>query len=701
MWAACRHPRASLVWISRRAFTIHNLNKSIQKTAMLEDIAYCDYTILRKSRFGPITEELHPYLIKITSLADFVRNVKNSYNSNSKVRTYTKSKKRKLESIFSMFLHSLHFACLGSKKVPKRFRRIMREIPEDIKYNISLSPHELLDQAQKFDKNFEKNVHKLITLYLYGDTDLMIDRNRIGPEALEIVKVSYAALLSQLGDKYNCRHIMKWISSLMAHNVSDCCHSLIAESEFPGFIIKNLLLRAPTSEYEFDLMFEFYNKYIKSTSIVPEIIVQNLVRSANRYKFEKLDDIVKILLTKISAVSDEYLENIVCLMADLEESKNTRDHYLHILSSQRLLVDAILGRKGKMTPLGYLGIAHGLLPLSTARANKFLEFATDQGFSSPREENLASIVRLKLSQSPEALIHNFDQTMGDLKLSKDTRIWKELLLSLEKFDLLNEDNSKGFAKRLQGRQYGEAKTELLPHQPLDQLLEGEPTLNNKSLGIILKKLYKTNEPLPIFGTGFNYARQIFNHISSPSRSIVGTVLLGESFHNPQEAYNLYKRLLEAHCDNEPNERCVISLIIPAYTDRTLRWDNRLASQIAVHEFRKHCKRSIDDIEGSFIPSNSLWKPYIKLLGRYNYQDELSEIMKLWGDLKITPERETLAMLLASLPEGMGESKIKHASKYLVTDRDPQELEGILEEPQWEWPEDYELKYWRGRILKKR
>lgn len=700
MWASCRHQRASLNWVSRRAFTIYNLNKSIQKTAMLEKIAYCDYTVLRKRR-NLVSEELHPYLTKITSVNYFLRNVKDLYNPNSKVRTYTKSRKRKLEATFSIFLHSLHFACLGSNKVPKRFIKIFSKIPEDIKFNINSkkSPSELINQARELDKKFDNNLNELISLYYHGDTDLKVDKSLITGNALQTLRLSYGALLLELGDKYNVNHLMKWISSLMADNVSDCCHSLAEESNFPGFIIKELLLRPPTSEYEFDLMFEFFNKYVESTSMVSEIIVQNIFRSANRYKFNKLDDIVKILLTKTSDISDQFLEDIICLMASLEESKNSRDHYLHILSSQRLLVDAILERKGEITSLGYLGIAHGLLPLSIPRAHKFFEFALDRGLSSPREEKLASIVRLKLSRSPETLIQNFDHTMGDVALSKDPEIWKELLLSLQKFDLLNEENSKGFVKRLKGADFDEARTELLPYQSLNEIEKFDSSLNNKSVAIILEKLYRSKETLPIFGAAYNYARQIFNHITSPSRSIVGAVLLGESFHNPEEAYDLYNRLLERHCDRIPNERCLNSLILPAYMDSSLKWENRLASQIAVHEFRKHCKRSVDDIEGTLIPSNAIWKSYIKLLGRCNYQDELSEIIKLWENLKFTPERETLAMLLGILPEGMGESKRQHASKYLVSDKS--ELEGILEDPQWEWPESYELNYWRDRILRKR
>ena len=698
MWTLCRHQRASLISISRRSFTLHHLNKSDQRKVMLELVPYCDYSILKRKK-NLFTEELHPYLRKVTTVGDYIRNV-NDFHHSKKVRTFTRSKKNKFEAIFSIILHALHYACANTSAVPKSFLKLSHNLPQEVEYILkSTKSSQFLKQAHELDPNFQKEVAQLVNLYSYGDTKLSFDTRKIDQKLLKNIEISYAALLLQLDNRHEFQHLLQWISSIMAPTVTDCCQSLTGLSTFPNVVIKDVLLREPTSEYEFDLMFDLFQHYAEVNTVFSEVLIKNMIHFANRYKFTKLEELVQIILTKSSQSDDAMLNRLVCSLADLGEMKSSRNHYLSVLNAQRLIIDKILERKGEIAPLGYLGIARGLIPLSPQRAGKFLLFVLDQKLTT-EESQLASIIKLKLSQSPDTLIRTFDSTMGDVTLEKSPDLWKELFINLEHFNLLNEQNSLGFLKKVETPQFSDAKNELLSHLDLNDILEKTITMNNRSLGIILDKLYRSKKHFHVFGEGYNYARHIFHYISSPSRSTVGVVLLGESFENPPQAYDLYLSLLEKHCDNIPNEKCLLSLLIPPYLDPTLKWGNRYASQIAVHEFRKHCKRSLDDVEGTIIPSNSLWKPYVKLLGRCNYQDELSEVMKLWEDLNVIPERETLAMLLASLPVGVGESKRRHAVKYLVPNEDSGQIQDLSETPNWDWPDDHELYFQREKIVQR-
>lgn len=670
---------------------------------MKENVAYCDYSILRRKR-NPVKEELNSRLTKVTSINDYVRNVNDLYHSN-RVRTFVRSKKNKFEAIFSIFLHSLHYACSNSSIIPKRFRKIAHTLPEEIEYILRTEKptSHLLESAHEFDPKFQNKISQLLSIFFYGDTELNVDFKIVDKKLLKNVEISYAALLLQLDNRHDFQHVLQWISSIMAQSVTDSYLSLSGLSNFPNVIIKDILLREPTSEYEFDLMLEFFYHYADSTSVFLVPLVENMVRSANRYKFTKLEEVITIVLTKKGNIEENTLNKLVCVLSDLGEGKNTREHYLNVLNAQRLVVDAILERKGTITPLGYLGIANGLVPLSAGRAGKFLNFAIDLGLATQSEIELASIVGLRLSKSPESLIQTFDSTVSSTSAANNPNIWKELFMNLEKFELLNRDNSNEFLGKIQSHEFAGARNELLSHLDLDHAISVSSSMNNKGLGIILDKLYRTDEKFEIFGEGYNYARHIFYNISSPSRPTVGVVLLGESFHNPKEAYNLYRRLLREHCDDIPSEKGLLSLLVPAFLDPSLLWENRCAAQIAVHEFRKHCKRTLDDVEGTLVPSNSLWKPYIKLLGRCNYQDELSEIMKLWEDLEITPERETLALLLASFPEGIGESKRRHAAKYLVSEQEPKEIHDVKdlsESPIWDWPEAHEVNHIRDLISRR-
>jgi len=670
--------------------------------------------ILQRKKNAVITK-ISDNVMRLTSIDDYVRNVKTIYNPNSKVRKFTPTRKRKLEATFSLLLHSLHYACLGPGVIFQQSQEMASSLPEEVEHNINskkskkyrLENGDPLNSAvgtlktiRNKDPSFEVKVNQLLSLYKYGQTRYSSNMYVSDGKLLANVHISLASLISSISHDscgYFFQDVLKWISSVMAQNVTDSCYSLTGLKTFPNFIIKDILLRNPRSEYEFDLMFEFYQLYCKATHCIPEQVVTNLIQASNRFKFSKLKNILEMAIDRIPCANDIILNRLICAISNVGEAKNTRDHYLSILASQRLIVDFILQKKGSISPLGYLGIAQGLLPLSPERSNRVLGFAKCQGELTPEENKLANIVRLRLSESPELLIQNFDKTVLDDTNSKDSAIWEELFHNLKKFELLNEENSARFMKKFNHGYLPKAATELSPFRTLDDIFQNGTPMNNKSLCAILKKLYESKEnQFEVFGAGYHFARHIFNNIVSPDRSIVGTVLFHESFRDPVGAYDLYNKLLSDHCEDIPNEKCLLSLILPGYLNPTLRWQNRFASQIAVHEFRKHCKKSLDDVDGTFVPSNSLWKPYLKLLGRFNYQDELADVLKTWEDLKIVPERETLAIYLAALPGGIGDAKRKHAVKYLVSN-EPQELS---ETPTWDWPDEHEIEIQRAYIHKR-
>ncbi|CCH46230.1 hypothetical protein BN7_5821 [Wickerhamomyces ciferrii] len=694
-------------YISRRDFTMNHLEKTTKELKNLkEGIPYGDLCMLIRQR-NKIHEKVNPRRSLIT-IDHFKRNILQHYNEVGETRLDIKShqKVESLSKLFILLMHLLHYAsAFGSvERVPKEVNHISYNIPRLIGSDINNSiPKDKLT----------KDTQQLINLYTGGSSELYTKVVHNGLKGnIELV---YTAVKSHLVSNQNLEDIMKWISSILASNITDSCFAIEGQSNLPNFVLEDIISRLPRSEYEFDLIYYLFKQYAESSNAagVPMIVVENMIFYGIRFKPHKLPELAQIILSIKSMGNKDKVNRLISLMAGVGESKNSRDHKLFILSAQRVLVDFLLENKLKISPLGYLGISYSLLSLSSKRSAKFYNFAMNEELQTKEERQLASIIKLQLSKSPQSLMQSFDDEITNESLSKDSTLWHELFKGLDDFELLNKENSEIFTKALSEseineQQIDEAKAILQKYQSVSTIFNsGTSIYSNKRLSSIIRSLYKSKDQFKIYDTGSDYARNIFQHLAEPSRSIIGEVLLCESYHNPHNSYDLYKRLLETHCDGIPNENCLISLILPAYKfGKSLIWDNRYASQIAVHEFRKHCKKKIDDAQGVIIPSNSIWKPYIKLLGQCDYQDEIGEIIGIWEDLKIIPERETIAMLLASMPDGFAEVIIKHAKTHLeVLQNESNDLEDDTDDsnidleqaPTWDWPEDYEVHYWRSTI----
>lgn len=162
------------------------------------------------------------------------------------------------------------------------------------------------------------------------------------------------------------------------------------------------------------------------------------------------------------------------------------------------------------------------------------------------------------------------------------------------------------------------------------------------------------------------------------------MLNGEVAHRPEEIFSLYCEHLEGKI---PDQQCLAALLracLERKHGHVISWGALYAPQVAVHEFKKYVAQKVPltrPSEDGLVPSNQLWKLYIRVLVEASYLAELAEIIRWWEQVQFRPPKSTLLLLLRALPREFAERHIKHAASV------PADAHFLL---LWPWPTVDEL-----------
>lgn len=675
-----------------RGYKLHHMTQSQQEYALQEQIAICDYKVLKTETNKIMSGTLNPIVANMVTLADFRRNVKDGHNLRT-IRRFKNTKKAKLQSSFCLLLHTLHYACLPMDKhtgTTNYFRnKIYNEIGNNLNLRTPKKIQEMVKKCRSQDPDLEKKVIQCLALYMYGDSTLSIHLSN-SSASLSNITAALSGVLTELGPS-RFSDLLGWISCIMASNVTDACCALRGQSSIPLFISKDILERTPRSDYEVELLIELYQRLDCDNCSIK--ILENLICSTKLHKHESLEALVNLIVEKEKVLSLENLNKLVFLIGERTHKVKSKQYAFTLIRCQRVLIDSVEDGVSSVNATGYFGMAQSLSGASMSRARLFLE--QGQKVMETKEDHLLmQRTKLALSGSKYELYDNFNSTR--FGTATDGQLWSDFFQLSHDFGALTERRSVDFVQQQRGISTLQASQgPVVRTLPLELLLQMDSGFGNSSICALISKLYQKTTSLKSLKTGADAARHVFSSLSQPTRSVVGEVLLGESYIDPSQAYTRFTKFVNRYCDGVPNEKCLMSLLFPALNHSGLKWENRKAPQLAVHEFRKAVKMRLDDRSKPLLASEELWRTYILLCGRCDYQYELTEVFEAWEQLRFSPDKKTLGMLLGAVPDGVGERIRSHGVKYLCPDTHDE-----IETDVWDWPSKKEIGHWRHTITKK-
>jgi hypothetical protein len=675
-----RRPPSRLALFLSRAYRVGQLTRSRQETAIREGISVGDYEIIGSEK-NSLVHGLHPFVANMVTLNDFRRNVVDSNNMRSK-RRFKNQRKGKVQSLFCILLHSLHYACLSSEKVIGPTKYFSDAVRNEVKNNTRSSStlSEILETEKSQNNLFDTQVDELISLYMFGDSEIP-SFEAAKPQRLRDVQISYAALRLH-APELSFNDLQSLISSVIARTAANAYRSLNELENVPTFIKRDIIERIPKSDFELHIMLKLYEDLEgEDTSLV---VLRSLIHFTKLYHLSRLEPLIRRIISQ-EKLSDHELNRLVFEIADNPQKIISKEFSFVIIRSQRVIIDHVKSHDGSVSAFGYFGMALSLSDVSVSRSRQFYELGCEN-VQSEMDSELQKRVLLKISETPDVLIDTLNQSLSD---SPDERLWDDFLRFT--YDLNVQHEPELLDNQLKSNKLS-SKSALLNKLNLHDIITKSTDLDNRSLSILLRKLYKNIEPISIFPSGLHCARYVFQILSNPTRPIIGEILYGESKEDPEGAWSRYRTYLEKYCDGFPNEKCLLSLIVPSISVRGLKWDNVLASRIAVHEFRKFVNPRSSAQCSSLIPSKHLWRSYILLCGRLQYHDEISEIFEIWDNLRYVPDRCTLGMLLGAVPDYMGDRIREHGVEHLC----PESYDEITTDV-WDWPSKKEIAHWREQM----
>ncbi|ODV80713.1 uncharacterized protein CANTADRAFT_88634 [Suhomyces tanzawaensis NRRL Y-17324] len=416
----------------------------------------------------------------------------------------------------------------------------------------------------------------------------------------------------------------------------------------------------------------------------------------------------------------------------------------YIIRSQEVLVACMnRGDKAKaktyqqLTLKSHMGIALAINTMSNVKAAQLMTVAEKRFFtgekSVPNKDMLAyNITKVYLSKEPEELVENFNSYAVDY--SHSTALWLSFIKRLQQMGLLTENRSikilneltkikhkvivskdivSLLIKPIRGLNGLHAFISALRDIDKDILKAHASTILPKYMTMLYRNYGARNitqnyypwDPQPSkqalgkfkgFDSVEDYARYLYNHcIRNKSPRVIGAMLQGEAMSKPESVYDLYQKEL-INKGLVPDKTCLTALIRasmkPSKTDSCILWGNFYAPQVAIHEFAIHVKQDSNDSTSSIVPDDTLWQQYIRMLSKYSYSFELSEIIQWWEKLGFRPKHTTLMLLLGALPLDHSNRHIRHVHKV----RSDNERMGIeAKDKEWNWPTVEELEKYKA------
>lgn len=679
----CGTRRCGLV-VSRRWFRLPEASKAIQETAQREEIPVGAYGIINSERNTFVDGHLRPYISNMVTPADFRRNVRDSFNMHHKRRRLKSSSQGRAQGLFCILLHALHYCCLPRDRLVGTTKYMKDAIRREVVFNSKSGVQwdEMVEEVSVRDPALKSNTLKLISLYQYGDSEIPLPSLR--DSDWQSVQLALAAVLYH-APELSYEVIVKSISSMLSSKITNAYNTINGLPRVPTFIMRDILERIPKSDLETDLLLELYPLLKGSDSSFQTL--RNLVHFTKIYHVSRLEQLVRNIVNQ-EKLSDYEWNTLVFDIGDTAHNIQSKEFSFALLRSQRVILEHIRVHDGNVTAPGYLGMALSLSGVSSTRSKQFYNSSMGH-IRTDEEREQFKRVTLKLSESPNELVENFNQTILDSK--DDLTLWDEFLQASFERDVNIQYDNELLESHLASPKI-KSKSTILSKMSAEEIFAKSSELDNKSLSILFKKLYQHEEPISIFPSGHDCARYLFQSLANPSRQIVGQVLYGESKLDPEGALDRYRSMLSKYCDGFPNEKCLLSLMVPSLALPGLKWARIASSRTAVYEFRKFVHPTQDC--ASLIPSTNLWKTYILLCGRYGYHEELSEVFEIWETLRYVPDRQTLSMFLGAFPNHMGERIRDHGVEHLS----PNDYDEISRDV-WDWPSTKEIAFWRDRMNK--
>lgn len=510
--------------------------------------------------------------------------------------------------------------------------------------------------------------------------------------------------------------IIPWLKCLFASSVSESYRHIEQANSIPPSIYSDILLRTPISRKELHLQLSVWRTFTTEIGRYYDLrtshlttIMSNLSYYSVHHDHTCLYDLTKhnlqhftatnpnrkYALFKPSQVNKLLWTLTSILMHTFLPSSQTS---MSVIRSQELLVKHIT--HAKLSQLGFMAVVISLRLVSEEKAQKLLKHAKHQYPDPSVEVYLANIY---LSTTPEELLHNFNVAMSRYETS--AALWLAFITKINEFSLLTEHRSLKILDQLLER----SKRLIISKQIILLLLQPVKTVHAieefigklqkanmllQYLGIVHSKylqiLYQNSEGKSLrkpylnqfsrSSSNIECARLLYANIERKTVSNIGVMLAGESSHQAENLYDLYKHELNT---TSPDENCLVALLRAAskkYSDdHRLWWNNHHASQIAVYEFKINVSDAFDD--SKIMPSNKTWQLYIGLLKDCDYTAELSEIMRWWEQLHFVPEKDTLMKLLRALPAPFAQRHVRHWRSV------PDSASSLHD---WPWPTEEEL-----------
>lgn len=564
--------------------------------------------------------------------------------------------------------------------------------------NVSLIRNQTLQR-----ENFMKNLLKITNNHNHPSQLLLnqlLNKFELNPQHDQCLNYSLACLqycsTRYYGGKYDNQDFLGWIQSICSGTVIDACEHLTSLSNIPSFVLMDIILRTPLLKQEFQLQYDLWIQFLKPI-IVGYIDKPTKIKACfNNLIFYCIhhnpSSLLPLLSTTISFLIDpksgcqnsiitpKYINELLWDLA-LLSVRDLSNHAINsVIKSQELLIKYLGDKPYKNLNLkGYMAISMAINSKSPQKSLQIFKIAEER-FNKPsnsKELSVYTVVKTYLSTTPEELLINFNSAATNY--CHLTMLWLVFIKKLDTFSLLNEIRSVKLIEEMM--KYKE--TLLITKDLIAILIHPIKSMSNfdKFIKLIdqellhrfnnifipkyMSMLYK-NYKIADFHhywqgddihSSVEYARYLYKeHLQKSTRNI-GIMLQGEAIRSPEHVYQIYQDELG---DRAPDSGCIFALMKAAMkTDihgNVIVWGNLFAPQVAVHIFKVNTAKLKQD-NTSIYPDSRLWQQYIRLLSKYGYLSELSEIIQWWEKLSFEPDSKLLLLLLNSLP-------IEHAKRYI-------------------------------------
>lgn len=533
--------------------------------------------------------------------------------------------------------------------------------------------------------------------------------------------------LSKKG-KYDEDDYMGWIQSIVAPTVIEACEHLRNLSDIPSFVVVDIILRTPMLKQEFQLQYDLWVEFLKpivvgyidKTSKIKSCF-ENLIFYCIHHNPQSLEPLISTTISFLtnpksgcqnSIITPEYINDMLWDLAltSVRDVKSVN----WIIKSQELLVKYLGKEPYKNLSLkGYMAIAMAIDSTSPQKALQIFKIA-EQRFSRPHSKDLAvyTVVKTYLSATPDDLLVNFNTAATSY--SHLTMLWLVFIKKLHEFSLLNETRSIKLIEEMM--KYKETLLiskdiiALLIH-PIKSLTKFDEFIQSIDKDLLLRynnifipkyisMLFKNPKTTRLkhywagedYITPVEYARYLYQNRLHKSVRNIGIMLQGEAIHSPETVYALY---LQELGEQSPDSGCIFAIMRAAMKSdaqgNIITWGDFFAPQVAVHLFKTNTAKLKQDTLNIY-PDTRLWQQYIRLLSRYGYLSELSEIIQWWEQIGYKPDSETLILLLNSIPIEHAERYISHYEKVRAdSDKIQTKNNNVNDTFHWPWPTHEELK----------